>query len=404
DDTLTQATATQDDIDDATTRLNQIIEGINDGSLRDPDYSAVEDKIDEAKGNDNLNKDTQDKIKEIEDALAAIKGKTEPEANAKDDQDDVKALEDQLDEILKDIEDGTAIKPDYSEAEKAIQDAENIDGISDADKAIVDELKEQLEAIKNNPESNKTEHQDDVDDIKDAALELVVKYENICRHNGTTKQYITNIMDDNKQNTHSVKCVDCGEIIKTEKCEFKTETVAATCCTDGYTVYTCKLCGYSFKADIVAADENLHKFGRWYDNEASCKEIRTQTRYCDNPGCFVSETVTVLENGKPAYGAHYYVVVPGRDATCTTDGHTPYYRCVTCDEVTESERLPAKGHTDGDKNGNCDRCGYIINHQGSCKCFCHNDAFFVRIFFKIVNFFWKLFKINANCECGSVHW
>ncbi|MBQ4267138.1 MAG: hypothetical protein IJB93_02995, partial [Clostridia bacterium] len=97
DETLTQATATQTDINNATTRLNQIIEGINDGSLKDPDYSAVEDKIDEAKDNDNLNKDTQDKIEEIEKALEEIKGRTEPEANYRDNQDEVNALEDQLD-------------------------------------------------------------------------------------------------------------------------------------------------------------------------------------------------------------------------------------------------------------------------------------------------------------------
>ncbi len=229
-------------------------------------------------------------------------------------------------------------------------------------------------------------------------------FETVCDHEGTPKQYITNIAEDNKNNTHSIKCLECGQIEKTEGCSFKTETVSATCCTEGYTFYKCQICNYSFTDDIEAPNADLHNFGRWYDNDANCKELKTQTRYCDNPGCFAKETVTVLENGKPVYGPHTLVVVPGKEATCTKAGYTSYTRCVTCDEVTKSETIPAKGHIDNDGNGNCDVCNSLVSSNGTCKCFCHNDAFFVKLFYKIVNFFWKLFKINANCECGAIHW
>ncbi|MBQ4266745.1 MAG: hypothetical protein IJB93_01010, partial [Clostridia bacterium] len=402
DDPTANATEDQKTITDAADRLNDIIDGIKDGSLKDPDYSAVEDKIDEAKDNDNLNKDTQDKIEAIENALEEIKNK-EPEANAKDDQDDVKALEDQLDEILKDIENGTAIKPDYSEAEKAIQDAENIDGISDADKAIVDELKKQLEDIKNNPESNKTEHQDDVDDIKDAALELVEKYESMCFHEGTEKKYTTNVADDKKQSTHTVQCLRCGEVIGTENCSFRTEIVAATCRSEGYTIYTCEGCKLSFKDDFT--DPVAHNYSEWRVKEGSCKTANTKTRYCLNPGCMAEQTETVIgEDGKPVYGAHTFVIVKGSEATCLNDGYTDYSRCIVCNEVTESKVIPAKGHVDNNHNGNCDECSQLINPSGHCSCFCHGDSFFEKLLFRFVNFFWKLFKINPICGCGTKHW
>ena len=221
-----------------------------------------------------------------------------------------------------------------------------------------------------------------------------------CKHAGTPKQYITNIID----NTHSIKCLTCGVVFETEKCTYDTEIFAATCCEEGYTVYTCVTCGYSFISDYVAADPELHSFKIWYDNDATCKEYKTQVSHCDNPGCFETKTVTVLENGKPVFGAHSLVVVPGKNPTCTKDGYTSYSRCVVCETVTESEKLPAFGHKDANGDGNCDVCAHLEAPNGKCTCFCHNDAFFVKLFYKLVNFFWKLFKINANCECGTIHW
>ena len=242
-------------------------------------------------------------------------------------------------------------------------------------------------------------HKDDDNDGY-CDYECGTEMDETCKHVGTPKQYITNIID----NTHSIKCLTCGVVFETTECTYDTEIFAATCCEEGYTVYTCVTCGYSFISDYVAADPELHSFNIWYDNDATCKEYKTKVSHCDNPGCFETKTVTVLENGKPVFGAHSLVVVPGKNPTCTKDGYTSYSRCVVCETVTESEKLPAFGHRDANGDGNCDVCAHLEAPNGKCICFCHNDAFFVKLFYKFVNFFWKLFKINANCECGTIHW
>ena len=197
----------QDTIDDAKTALDAIIAGINDGSLRDPDYSAVEDKIDEAKGNDDLNKDTQDKIKDIEEALEAIKTKTEPEANAKDDQDDVDALEDQLDEILKDIADGSAVKPDYSgvdeDLEKAKDKAEG--DVSDELKDKIEDIEKELEDLKNDPTTNAKDDQPRVDELEDILEEILTG----CK-NGNHDFAVTEVGATCTVKAHTIrKCKNC---------------------------------------------------------------------------------------------------------------------------------------------------------------------------------------------------
>ncbi|MBQ8029491.1 MAG: hypothetical protein IJ262_08825, partial [Clostridia bacterium] len=197
----------QDTIDDAKTALDAIIEGIEDGSLRDPDYSNVEDKIDDAKGNDNLNKDTQDKIKDIEEALEEIKTKTEPEANAKDDQDDVDALEDQLDEILKDIADGSAVKPDYSgvdeDLEKAKDKAEG--DVSDELKDKIEDIEKELEDLKNDPTTNAKDDQPRVDELEDILEEILTG----CK-NGNHDFAVTEVGATCTVKAHTIrKCKNC---------------------------------------------------------------------------------------------------------------------------------------------------------------------------------------------------
>ncbi len=190
-DDLTQATATQDDIDNATARLNEIIAGIVDGSLRDPDYSAVEDKIDEAKGNDNLNKDTQDKIKEIEEALEAIKTKTEPEANAKDDQDDVDDLKDQLDEILDSIAAGTATAPDYTEWDEAEGAYDALDKTNVPAELVTEatNLKATIDALKADDTANVVDDQQTIDEATTELNEIIAEINGILTEKPNFKDY-----------------------------------------------------------------------------------------------------------------------------------------------------------------------------------------------------------------------
>ena len=48
----------------------------------------------------------------------------------------------------------------------------------------------------------------------------------------------------------------------------------------------------------------------------------------------------------------------------------------------------------------------VESSKDNCDCNCHNNSSFIRFFFKIANFFRRLFGMNEfkNCECGEAHW
>ena len=405
----------QGTVDNAKTQLDAIIDGIKDGSLRDPDYSAVENKINEAKGNDNLNKDTQDKIKDIEEELQKIKDKTEPEANAKDDQPAVDALEDQLDEILKDITDNSAKAPDYTNwdtAEEAYDDftAEELQNVKTEILDEVTALKNTINTLKADPTANAKDDQKTVNDATARLNQIIEGINNgsllnpddgECKH--TSTEYVVDNSNGDKLSTHSLKCTACGEILSTEACTFTTKTVEATCHSEGYTLYSCTVCSYGFRADFTKMVP--HTYSNWQLVEISCTEVATMTRECIVEGCLAQESKPAEdENGKPVYGMHTLVVVEGKAATCLNDGYTDYTYCIVCNKRTDSTVLPATGHKDDNHNGNCDLCSSPMNPTGHCSCFCHGDSFFEKLLFRIINFFWKLFKINRNCDCGANHW
>ena len=182
--------------------------------------------------------------------------------------------------------------------------------------------------------------------------------------------------------------------------------VAPTCHSLGYTLHVCKNCNYAYRTDEKSAT-NDHAWGRWYEKgAASCMEYRMHERSCLNEGCYEKQIEIMRDaDGNALYGSHYVIVIEGQDATCISDGYTDYERCVLCGQITEAEVIPATGHVDNNKNGNCDTCNYVINPSiGKCDCLCHNDSFFGKLLYNFVNFFWKLFKIQQGCECGAQHW
>ena len=188
--------------------------------------------------------------------------------------------------------------------------------------------------------------------------------------------------------------------------DYAVTVVAPTCHSLGYTLHVCKNCNYAYRTDEKSAT-NDHAWGRWYEKgAASCMEYRMHERSCLNEGCYEKQIEIMRDaDGNALYGSHYVIVIEGQDATCISDGYTDYERCVLCGQITEAEVIPATGHIDNNKNGNCDTCNYVINPSiGKCDCLCHNDSFFGKLLYNFVNFFWKLFKIQQGCECGAQHW
>ena len=390
--------ADQDKVDDAKDDLDEIIEGINNGVLRDPDYSEVENKLAEANNADNLNDDTQSKIEAIEKELEALKN--DPSTNARDDQEAVNNLKDRIDtildniasnkaiapdftewniaedaydaldktgvkeaiikeatnlknrinalennpeanvadhqavinaatarlnEIIAGITDASLIKPDYSGADEAINKAEGgFDGgkLSAEDKMAVDELKAELDKIKNDPNSNKRDDQGAIDSIKDAVNVIVNKY-NSCASG--SHSYTEKVVPADRENK-------------------------------GYTVHTCSVCGKSFRDNYVNAL------------------------------------------------GHVEIVIPAKDATCSEVGNTEGSACAICGKViVPTQQIPMLKHTDNNDDGTCDIC-----HKGGlydgCTCLCHNDHWFWHIIYLIVRIIWIVFRIHPTCACGAVHY
>ncbi len=201
-----------------------------------------------------------------------------------------------------------------------------------------------------------------------------------------------------------------------------------TCVENGYRIWKCNVCdftlnehygyngelpeGYS-NEDLAPLGEAGHKFvDTGVVKAATCSEPAKRVEKCLN--CKVERYVDA--EGSEALG-HSLVHYEANDADCVYEGNVEHWVCGRCDAVyadeagtqaLESVVIPTKAHADNDGDGKCDECYRVLytgdDGEGSCGCICHKDNFLMKILFKIVNFFWKLFKISKTCECGAVHW
>ena len=98
------------------------------------------------------------------------------------------------------------------------------------------------------------------------------------------------------------------------------------------------------------------------------------------------------------------------DSTCTEQGFTTY--TCECGDSYISDYVNAKGHKDDNSDYKCDyNCGYEYEKPAdptpsdptdNCSCNCHAGGI-KAFFFKILNFFQKLFGKNKVCACGVKH-
>ena len=95
--------------------------------------------------------------------------------------------------------------------------------------------------------------------------------------------------------TDVVNCIFChdsrigGPVADLERHDFTAEAVAPTCTGEGYTTYTCMLCGYSYQGDGIQAAG--HSFGEWVvDREPDMTGEGVRHRECSVCG----ETETEL--------------------------------------------------------------------------------------------------------------
>ena len=226
-------------------------------------------------------------------------------------------------------------------------------------------------------------------------------------------------------------CVDKGIafiLIDDHECEFELiSEKAPTCVNKGNKVYVCTVCEVE-KTDVIPA--NGHSMGDWYvTSEVKCGVNGEERRDCGN--CNYYERNALIA---PAHTSE--IILPAVKATCTSTGLTEGKKCSSCGTVTVKQNVTAKlDHTYtpvttsatctangqtvytcscGDsyteiipttghdyQNGICTKCG--DNKTADCSHMCHKSGF-MGFIWKIVQFFWKLFKMNPVCECGAAHY
>ncbi|MBQ5906092.1 MAG: hypothetical protein IIW88_09525 [Clostridia bacterium] len=208
---------------------------------------------------------------------------------------------------------------------------------------------------------------------------------------------------------------------------------AATCTADGEEEAKCfyfDKCGYS---EIVPVDALGHdESGKFVETKAAtCTEKGEKTKTCarcpeivameEIPALghnFINNTCTrcgaVNGNETPDTGDHTYpdqwsVIIP---ATCKETG-VAVKVCFDCHEVIAMV-VPKAGHSDFDGDSKCDTCGGTITvveperpaekpEEKPCNCDCHVGGI-KAFFFKLINFFAKIFDKNARvCDCGKAH-
>ena len=169
-------------------------------------------------------------------------------------------------------------------------------------------------------------------------------------------------------------------------CTYIPVVTQPTCTEQGYTTCICTNCGDKYKVDYTNALD--HKYENVVVKNATCTEKGRKEQQCTRCGD-VGNSWVIQPKG------HTYSEVV-TSPTCTKDGYTTY----TCDcgDTYMKNMIPAIGHEDNDVDAHCDYCDELLcNHD------CHKGGI-TGFFWKISNFFNRLFGSNKYCECGVAHY
>lgn len=121
-----------------------------------------------------------------------------------------------------------------------------------------------------------------------------------------------------------------------------------------------------------------------------CTATGSKRSDCENCDHYVTETIAALGHNMGSYTVT-------QEATCTEKG-TEKSTCSRCSH-SETRNIDAKGHNY--KDNVCTNCGK--SKVDNCDHMCHKKGFSGFIW-KILRFFFKLFKIQPTCECGVKHY
>ena len=202
------------------------------------------------------------------------------------------------------------------------------------------------------------------------------------------------------------------------------------CTKDRYIYYACTICshtdaevtidGVTYKyisVDVIPASGEC-KWTAWNTVKATCIAEGSQSRSCIVCGNTENIVLPIV--------AHTVVVEGGYAATCEKAGKQEYAYCAVpgCPYAkggkpigavpgyekyanSKGEVINALNHGDYNNDDYCDNCGRYegVNIDGTnCNCVCHKQNGFMKLIYKFMLFFWKLFGINKTCCSASIHY
>ena len=156
-----------------------------------------------------------------------------------------------------------------------------------------------------------------------------------------------------------IVCSDCGETLRKETIPVLEHvpglwetSVYATCKDDGMEIRLCTLCETVLESRIIAAGEHLA--GDWIvDIEHTCETEGHRHTECVACGTIIlEETISA---------SHTEIIVPAKEATCSSEGLTEGKRCSVCGKIiVPQEKIAAIPHTevsDPEVPGTCSNPG-----------------------------------------------
>ncbi len=150
--------------------------------------------------------------------------------------------------------------------------------------------------------------------------------------------------------------------------------------------------------EVILAQEIIPMAEHTLVIDAAVASTCTSTGLTEGKHCSDCGEIIVPQQTTPMKEHSYIVTIV--DPICTEGGYSSYL-CRDCGHTYISDETEMTGHL-FDSDGVCEVCGYA-DGEGSCDHLCHKSGF-LGFIWKIVRFFWKLFKMNPVCECGEAHY
>ena len=296
---------------------------------------------------------------------------------------------------------GSIVKPDFTDFDAVVEEFNEYESSETAKQKVAD-IKEAVDMIRNDPNSTKKDDQKKVDDYA-AEVRAIIDSLSLCQkgeHEYSSIYTVDKESTCTEKGSKSKHCIYCdakGEAVEIalkahEYGEWTVKT-PASCGIEGEEARSCVVCGDEQTRTLAAV---THEWSDWeVIIEPTCQKVGQEKSVCIHCGNEKTRAIPKAE--------HTIVVIPEVKATCETDGSTEGRYCSECGTVfKEVQTVKATGHGDYDGDGHCDACGK--ENEGDCNCICHKSFWLMKIIYKILQFFWKLFGIGHTCSCGATHY